>query len=264
MKYKVGDKVRIKSIDWYNKYKNIEGHIKCGKATFVADMSEYCGQIATINDIENNFYFLNTGYWNWTDEMIEGLADETEIAQDAKTSLEGYNQGYEDGQHDMNEWILPEGFEFTDEKGNVINTTKIVLTKKKERYPKTYQECCKILGIDNHNIRLVITNEQGVYNERVTCYEHNLLNKFNPLWGLIICRDAYWKLAGDEMGLGKPWKPDWNNAGQNKYCLYTSSNTFRTGIFACAKCILAFPTEEIRDIFYKNFEKLMKLCMEFL
>lgn len=243
MKYKVGDKVRIKSIDWYNKYKNNEGHIKCGKESFVEDMSEYCAQIATIKAISNNRYCLNIDeeLWNWTDDMFEGLVEAAE-----------------------NEWILPKGFEFTDENGNVINATKIVLTKKKERYPKTYQEYCKILGIDPSNNRLVITNEQCVYRKRVTCYEHNLLNQFNPLWGLIICRDAYWKIAGDEMGLGKPWKPDWGNVSQNKYCLYTSGNTFRTGIFACAKCILAFPNAEIRDIFYENFKELIEYCKELL
>ena len=37
---------------------------------------------------------------------------------------------------------LPEGYQFVDENGNVINATKIVLEKKKE-YPKTYEECCR-------------------------------------------------------------------------------------------------------------------------
>ena len=41
---------------------------------------------------------------------------------------------------------LPEGYQFVDENGNVINATKIVLEKKKREYPKTYEECCYVLG----------------------------------------------------------------------------------------------------------------------
>lgn len=36
----------------------------------------------------------------------------------------------------------PEGYQFVDENGNVINATKIVLEKKKKGYPKTFEECC--------------------------------------------------------------------------------------------------------------------------
>ena len=34
-----------------------------------------------------------------------------------------------------------EEYEFRDENGNVINAMKIVLEKKKKKYPKTYEEC---------------------------------------------------------------------------------------------------------------------------
>ena len=43
---------------------------------------------------------------------------------------------------------LPEGYQFVDENGNVINATKIILEKKKKEYPKTYEECCKVLKDD--------------------------------------------------------------------------------------------------------------------
>lgn len=26
---------------------------------------------------------------------------------------------------------------------------------------------------------------------------------------LLICRNAYWKMAGEQMGFGKSWEPNW-------------------------------------------------------
>ena len=48
MKYKVGDKVRIKSLDWYNEKKRYETGNVYLSMSFVANMSKYCGQVATI------------------------------------------------------------------------------------------------------------------------------------------------------------------------------------------------------------------------
>lgn len=48
MKYKVGDKVKIKSREWYEEYKSQCGAIKCKGACFVPEMAQYCGRTATI------------------------------------------------------------------------------------------------------------------------------------------------------------------------------------------------------------------------
>ena len=92
------------------------------------------------------------------------------------------------------EVILPEGYIFKDESGNIINATKIIL-EKKEKYPKTYEECCEILGVNSDNF-LTITN---YYDGEVetTNYERGLLNNIAALWYLLTCRDAYWKIADD-------------------------------------------------------------------
>lgn len=84
-------------------------------------------------------------------------------------------------------FTCPEGYIFKDENSNVINATKIVLEKKKKEYPKTYEECEKILGLEYS----IIAGCLG--------YEYKLLNAFQKL---LMCRDAYWKIAGEEMGLG--------------------------------------------------------------
>lgn len=77
MKYKVGDKVRIKNIDWYNENKNKLGNVwtSNGQIPFDKGMSVWCGKIMTISFIGANYYTMVedlVGYW--TDEMIEGLA----------------------------------------------------------------------------------------------------------------------------------------------------------------------------------------------
>ena len=94
----------------------------------------------------------------------------------------------------------PESYIFKDENGNVINATKIVLEKKKKEYPKTYEECWYELKHDiNH--------------DKVEGYKSDILS---ALQKLLVCRDAYWKIAGEEMGLGKPWEPDWKDNYQKK------------------------------------------------
>ena len=78
MKYKVGDKVNVKSIDWYNENKDGDGFVHCGDKFFDNYMSIFCGSVVTIGG-----EYLYCGYdvredihcRIWTDEMFEGIAD---------------------------------------------------------------------------------------------------------------------------------------------------------------------------------------------
>ena len=86
MKYNVGDKVRIKSIDWYNENKNENGSIYLNNNSFVSDMSEFCGKIATIIkkcDKYDKYYKLdidkNKGSWSWTDDMLEDIMESKKV-----------------------------------------------------------------------------------------------------------------------------------------------------------------------------------------
>ena len=122
-------------------------------------------------------------------------------------------QGIEPIEAEIEEvWHCPEDYIFKDENGNVINATKIVLEKKKKEYPKTYEECCKVLRY---------SHEYSITMSAVTEEEEELFGRFIALKR---CRDAYWKIAGEEMGLGKPWKPDYSEIvfsieGSNKNTL---------------------------------------------
>lgn len=81
---------------------------------------------------------------------------------------------------------------------------------------------------------------------------------------LIIMRDAYWKIAGEQMGLDKPWEPDWNNDETLKYCIIIESDIISKQNFRKMQAAFAFPTEEMRDTFCKNFENLIENCKELL
>ena len=73
MKYKVGDKVKIRSLEWYNENKDECGVVFVDKQSFVKEMSEYCGMQANINYASEYRYSidLDDGEWSWTDEMFE-------------------------------------------------------------------------------------------------------------------------------------------------------------------------------------------------
>jgi hypothetical protein len=66
------------------------------------------------------------------------------------------------------------------------------------------------------------------------------------------------------MGLGKPWKPDWSDEHQKKFTIYTMENAVIRHFGCYIHCILAFPTEEMRDAFYDNFKKEIESCKELL
>ena len=77
------------------------------------------------------------------------------------------------------------------------------------------------------------------------------------------CRDAYWKIAGEKMGLGKPWGPDLEN--EELYCIQNYNKQIVIGRTNTAfNKFLIFPTEEMRDAFYENFKDLIENCKELL
>lgn len=73
MKFKVGDVVKVKSLDWYNKHKGENGLVivECNHP-FTEEMKEFCGKYFCINDIsENGIYFKGISDFVFYDWMIE-------------------------------------------------------------------------------------------------------------------------------------------------------------------------------------------------
>ena len=269
MKYSVGDRVKIKSLDWYNENKDEDGNIELPTHIFISEMSQFCGKVVTIEDVfegvdDNEVYYMEEIDCGWTDEMIEGLVEEESKSGSALNPIEPksnancltrervdalatkFDEELPSG--NQNVWELPDGYQFVDENGNIINAQKIVLEKKKKEYPKTYEECCKVLG----------------YGDIETyCFFHNGADKglFEALYRLKVCRDAYWKIAGEEMGLGKPWE---TSKDKMVYSFYRHSNEIETDIFSGESVTFEFPTKEMRDAFYENFKELIEQCKELL
>ena len=133
----------------------------------------------------------------------------------------------------------------------------------KPKYPKTYEECCKVLDFCGEYF--FTTYEEGIHlpeNNNVVKI-HQILKSTSILTKLIICRDVYWKIAGDEMGLVKPWEPDWNSL-EPKYTISVSKNSVKLIWEQYYHRVFAFPTEEMRDAFYENFKKEIEICKELL
>lgn len=76
MKYKIGDRVKIKSLDWYNKNKDQHEQVACGYHVFTKDMSKFCGYTMIVCNRTNLGVMTMGGSASyWTDEMIEDIAD---------------------------------------------------------------------------------------------------------------------------------------------------------------------------------------------
>lgn len=86
MRYKRGDRVKIKSLEWYNENKDQHGRVACGYHVFTEEMSKFCGYTMIVCNRTNLGVMTMGGSANyWTDEMIEGIADD--LHEDKMVSL---------------------------------------------------------------------------------------------------------------------------------------------------------------------------------
>lgn len=251
-KYKIGNKVRVKSLDWYDNNKDSSYCVTIGdkKPRFTYGMSKYCGLVLTIDDhseYEGEYYMIeDDGVYTWTDEMFEGVVDDNQYHPDMSgryhsdsepDNIDKYIQRFGGNECKI---ALPEGYLFADREGNIIDTSVILVTKKGAEYPKDYDGCCNVLG-DDDKMSL------------------ELMNEFRKL---INARNAYWKIYGEANGLGGSWKPDWDDGC---YVIFTNGDgLIRRDIQFGLNAILAFPTAELRDMFYERFKSEIELCKEFL
>ena len=276
--YKVGDKVNI-----YAQKDDIEGgfYIEVAEITSMRWDPTHCRIVYKMEDIDREFcvedirdkvdddsnkqYNKPKSYAvglkddkvnDEEEEQIDPTIDYYEIMLNdfydglKKQAIENIMDTlYKDGTtHDFLKergFNLPEGYHFTDENGNVIEAKKILLVKNAPSYPKTYEECCDVIGINRHEVEIDIPHP----------YQQNMFNLFK----LLICKDAYWKIAGEYLELDKPWEPDWTNENQPKYGLY---DELKYSIINPSQFV--FPTEEMREYFYKNFKNLIEQCKELL
>ena len=142
--------------------------------------------------------------------------------------------------------IIPcDGYEVVSDEG------KFYVVKKPPKYPKTHVECCEIL-YPNENFQTVAQTIKGHHGK-----------KLFALQKLLVCRDAYWKIAGEQMGLGKPWEPDYTD-DNIKHNITTHRNELDFNCTIERNYVLIFPTAEMRVAFYENFKELIEQCKELL
>lgn len=69
MKYKVGDKVRVKN--------NLQDDVFYGKVPYAKTMEKYKGEVLTIDSISKEYYFVKEDYgkFKWADEMLEPVEE---------------------------------------------------------------------------------------------------------------------------------------------------------------------------------------------
>ena len=151
------------------------------------------------------------------------------------------------------EYNIINGYEF-----DRVENGKIILKPTKSKYPTNYQECCDVLGLPMQNVLGYIDRDCNKHD-----YYNDLQSTLNCFVSLKICRDAYWKIAGEQMGLDKPWEPDWNEE-TDKFTISNKCNKIYLNNTAWYAEVLSFPTAEMRDAFFENFKDLIELCKELL
>jgi hypothetical protein len=222
--YKVGDKVSIVCDN--NDVFTIKSMM------WDTDLESVAYFIESIDGIEDNY--------SWLANELEPYLEQKEKPMENKGTLVEIDLTREEHKAEEIEVILGD-YEFVLKKG------KTYFVKKKPQYPKTYEECCEIKHSD-----------PNFYIDT-----HLYSNQLEALYRLLICKDAYWKIAGEQMGLGEPWKPDWNH-DTVKYVIFPYQYLYSIDKENYRNTILAFPTEEMRDVFYENFKYLIEQCKDFL
>lgn len=107
MKYKVGDKVKVKSLEWYNANKDEDGNVSNGADYWlIPSMAKHCGMKGTIvngskclETYDISFDGINVSKFFWQDYMLEDPAQEPcEYCRDesrrALLSDEKYNESF--------------------------------------------------------------------------------------------------------------------------------------------------------------------------
>lgn len=239
LKHKIGDKVKIKSLDWYNTNKSEKGDVLGNEddEVFINEMSEYCNSIATIVEIVDDAYRLNIDnqLFSWSDFMFDESFNTNENME-------------------TKEIILPDGWEIDKAEGN-----KIILKDSKKKLATTYEECLKLLGKGEYINSSDCTICEFDDCSKADTYDKNIIpiglgKSIVALMQLLVCREVY----------RQGWKPDWTNYSEYKYVIriYNGISVVDTTILN--NYILAFQTREVRNEFFDNFKDLIEEAKEFL
>lgn len=123
---------------------------------------------------------------------------------------------------------IPNGYEF-----EKIERGEIILKPKGPIIPKTFEECCKVLGISPIDLF------KDSHDEIPLAY----VSKMNNLYKLIICRNAYWKVLCND------FKIDENFDNED--------NSYST-VYICPELSIIFPNSWVAEKFFQNFRNIIE------
>ena len=240
-------------------FKDQDDYILVKEGTKSKDMGEVSDGCHTFNELYEYRMLYNAALFN--EFAKQGLYDvhKSRKHSDGKYPFDDSNwfivmaelpTGQISNHYEMKDWDkfqIPEkplANKWDEHSPKDVTNRLISFTTPKKEYPKTYTICRYILRCDINNCII-----EG--------YKSELLNNFQKL---LICRDAYWKIAGEEMELRKPWEPTMETV----YCISRNDNVIKCSYRGGKSNILEFPTSEMRDAFYNNFKELIEFCKELL
>ena len=264
---KIGDKVRIKSIEWYNNNKDKDGNIRINHGPlepfyfmnrmiiyFGKDRAEYCGKEFTI--MHNGKYqgediFVlkgdNHGF-NWCEWMFDTNNNNKDMeTRNIKIDLKT-----------AKEW-----FDGSDE-----TLKKLALQAYKEEeltdsLPNSWEEFCDTNKCLKGEVYIradsrIVNHE--ILGGRAPKTDRNLLPSYKSaeahlaLMQLERLRDCY----------RNGWEPDWEDADTTKYSIFNFRNKLKKERAWEWSRLLSFQTIELRDKFFDNFKDLIEIAKDLI
>lgn len=172
-----------------------------------------------------------------------------------------YKLGFTEQMFEDKVELVMNGYELKKEDG------KIYAVKKKPKYPTTYEDCCEVLDkspiLNCPNLCICERHPQTFEMQEHFSFRKEMNEAHIAFLKLLPCRDAYWKIAGEEMGLREPWEPDFG-VSESYYAICTWRHNIMCDTVKHRHYLLVFPAKEIRDTFYENFKELINSCKELL
>lgn len=220
MKYKIGDIVRVKSLDWYNENKDSNGCIDFYypdvSVSLNSKMASFFGKKVTIEYIKGNSYLINEdGHrFAWTDGMFEEqerqlLINEDDAKELYKTASVEFKSVLED----------TFGKEFFLE--NIKDKIKAL---------KKYSTKHKL-----EKVVYLLSKEHGEY------------------------IDAYVTALYVSEALNEGWEPNWQDSSEYKFIVYNNMGEYGVAILKSHRYLdICFKSKELAEYFIKQFSDICK------
>ncbi len=229
MKYKIGDVVRVKSLDWYNENKDSNGCIDFYfpdiSVSLNSKMASFFGKKVTIEKINGNSYSINEdGHrFAWTDGMFEEpdrqlvISDE-KAKQIYKTSSVEFKSVLED-------------------------------TFGKDFFVKDIREKVKNIG----DARELFYEKHGRKNADMLNLPDSICTRVAAYACTLTIADA----------LNEGWEPNWQDPSEDKFVVYNNMGEYGvTSLNSSRYLDICFKSKELAEYFIKQFPNICKIIYQ--